>query len=124
MTTVASKAKSLITLMNLQAMFKPEEFMDRCIPDSFIKDHPDQLPRLTVEIDASIAKIYEKMINVILSVYGEDEIDAMISFYQTPIGQSVLSKNEVLGRRMTLIGLDLGQDIDQALEKILIELKK
>jgi|SRR5699024_10635833 len=44
------------------------------------------------EMKAEMEKLYDKMTDVYLDVYDKEEIDAMIKFYNSPIGQRIQKK--------------------------------
>ncbi|MDB5470762.1 MAG: hypothetical protein JWR84_2322 [Caulobacter sp.] len=48
-------------------------------------------------LDAAMPKYIEKMTPLLASAYSEDELAALVAFYESPVGQSVVAKSRDIG---------------------------
>ena len=95
--------------------------------------HPDMPPEAMAiveeEVQASLKEAMPALLDQMAIVYGEvftaEELDAMLAFYSSPVGQSLLSKTpEVTARSMQFSqswAMGVFQDLPQRLEKRLRE---
>lgn len=68
-----------------------------------------------------MSKMMEKFIPTYAEIYSEAELQAVVDFYESPIGQSVLRKTALLGpaatKAMTEIAPEIQADLEQRVAK-------
>lgn len=56
-------------------------------------------------------KLVEKMAPIMASIYSEEELEAMVTFYESPVGQSILAKTGEATRASADVTRDLMPEI-------------
>lgn len=100
-----------ITAMHMDESMKP---MMLSMMDAMIKQQAQRYPKLTDEQrkrlagavmaaveeaynDGLMARIADKMAPGIATVYSVDELKALVTFYESPMGQGIIKKMPALG---------------------------
>lgn len=69
-------------------------------------------------LDAAMPKYIEKMTPLLASAYSEEELAALVAFYESPVGQSVVAKSRDVGGISSQAMKDLLPGImDDAMER-------
>ena len=108
MGTTKDLEKSVEDALGQMKKFLPqvEEFTE--IWDRFAKD----IVKKTVVgfMKESIAPVWGEH-------YSEEELDALIAFYSSPVGKKILETHKEIGNRMVQMMLGMGQKISKEFEK-------
>lgn len=82
-------------------------------------------PKLSTSVAAALAKVRPELLDVIAQAYSEAELKALIAFYSTPEGKSIVAKNPlVTAEMMRVSSKHMGavmQDIQKSLMSSLQE---
>jgi uncharacterized protein len=57
-------------------------------------------PRISTQVAAALAKVRPELLDVIAQAYSEAELKALIAFYSTPEGKSIVAKNPLVTAEM------------------------
>jgi hypothetical protein len=69
--------------------------------------------------DGFMSDIMERLIPAYAEVYSEDELEALVQFYESPMGQRVLHKMPLLGPAATKVMIDITPKMEaQVVEKL------
>lgn len=68
--------------------------------------------------------IKNDVISILVNTYTEDELNQIIQFYSSPVGQKVLSESPKISERMTQISQKKLQEISPQLQEISHEMQK
>lgn len=116
------------------------EAQNRLLMQPVIASYPPELqPQLQAASDRYMNKVFtayltpqrrDKLMKEIKKVakdeFTQQEIDAMIAFYETPIGQSIMEKNSAFIKKLANIGASEAdmKEIEKISERYLIEFEK
>lgn len=116
------------------------EAQNRLLMQPVIASYPPELqPQLQAASDRYMNKVFtayltpqrrDKLMKEIKKVakdeFTQQEIDAMIAFYETPIGQSIMEKNSAFIKKLANIGASEAdmKEIETIGERYLIEFEK
>ena len=116
------------------------EAQNRLLMQPVIASYPPELqPQLQAASDRYMNKVFKayftpqlrnKLMKEIKKVakdeFTQQEIDAMIAFYETPIGQSIMEKNSAFIKKLANIGASEAdmKEIEKISERYLIEFEK
>jgi hypothetical protein len=78
----------------------------------------DQFAQLVVEqlktdIDASVGKLIDVEVPIYASHFSKEDIEALIQFYQTPLGQRLVRNLPEITKQSQTAGEQLGQDLGE-----------
>lgn len=69
-------------------------------------------------MDAGLmSKVMEKFIPVYAEIYSETELQAVVEFYESPVGQSVLRKMPQMGPAATKVMIEIAPEIQADLDR-------
>ena len=133
----ASSVEKLIKITNTEAEFKKSiqleekatyELVNNVIAEQKDNLSPKQLKALN-NVNKDMSELFTKfytwekikpeIINVYTQVYSQDEVDAMIKFYEAPLGKSILSKSPLINEKNAEIMEKQMKEISPAFTKIL-----
>ena len=116
------------------------EAQNRLLMQPVIASYPPELqPQLQAASDRYMNKVFtayltpqrrDKLMKEIKKVakdeFTQQEIDAMIPFYETPVGQSIMEKNSAFIKKLANIGASEAdmKEIETISERYLIEFEK
>lgn len=89
-------------------------------------------PGITTSVTDALAKIRPELLQVIAKTYSEAELKALIAFYSTPEGKSVVAKNpavtsemmRVSGKHMAAVMQDIQKNLMRSLQDSAASAKK
>jgi hypothetical protein len=90
----------------------------KLIKPQFLKMVPEnKKENFSKEFDASIPSLLDKMANIYLEIYTQDDIKAMIVFYESPIGKKMKEKAPELGQKSMQAGKEWALELQGLLAK-------
>lgn len=69
------------------------------------------------ELDASINDLMSKMADMYMTEFTQDEIKALLKFYESEVGKKLTSKTEVLYTKGQAVGQEWGQGLQTLMMK-------
>jgi len=69
------------------------------------------------ELNLIMAKIYKKTADIYLKVYNKEELNALLEFYNSDIGQKILKKRPKVTEKTMTISQQIGQQLMPILRK-------
>lgn len=79
----------------------------------------DQRAAFKSDIKAKMDDLYNQLTNVYLESYSEEEIDAILAFYDTPVGQKMIAQTPHITQKSMEIGQTWGMQLQPLLMKYL-----
>ncbi|WP_121667620.1 DUF2059 domain-containing protein [Mesonia aquimarina] len=77
--------------------------------DQFKAGIPDRNKEAFVsEVKAELPALYEQLADIYMQVYSKEDIDKIMDFYNSPIGQKIQKQTPKLLEKSTLIGQQWG----------------
>lgn len=105
------KAQSIHTLLELTGVVKVAQQMIGQIFDQFAKDAPsvpaEAWQKLRKKMNGD--EMVELMIPIYDKYYTQEEVDGMIAFYRTPLGQKVISTMPAISQEGFQVGQEWGR---------------
>ena len=69
------------------------------------------------DIQASMDELYDQLVMVYMDAYTEEEIDAIMAFYNTPVGKKMVAKTPEITQRSMQIGQQWGMKLQPLIRK-------
>jgi hypothetical protein len=77
----------------------------------------DKKENFSKEFDASMPSLYDKIVKVYMGMYSEEDINAMIKFYESPIGKKMSQNAGELAQKSLVAGQEWGQELQALMMK-------
>jgi hypothetical protein len=71
----------------------------------------DKKENFSKEFDASMPSLYDKIVKVYMEMYSEEDIKAMIKFYESSIGKKMSQNAGELAQKSLVAGQEWGQEL-------------
>lgn len=69
------------------------------------------------DIKASMGELYEKLAVVYMESYSEEEVDAILTFYNSPIGKKMIAETPEITQKSMQIGQTWGMQLQPLMAK-------
>ncbi len=69
------------------------------------------------EFDASLPSMYDKMAKIYMEIYTQEDIKAMIAFYESPVGKKMNEKAGELGQKSMQAGQEWAKELQGIMAK-------
>jgi hypothetical protein len=69
------------------------------------------------EFDATLPSLYEKLAKIYMEIYTHEDVKAMITFYQSPVGLKMQAKAGELAEKNLTAGKEWGQELSTIMAK-------
>jgi hypothetical protein len=69
------------------------------------------------EFDASIPVLHDKMAKIYIEIYTQEDIKAMIAFYESPVGKKMSEKAGELGQKSMQAGQEWAKELQGIMSK-------
>ncbi len=107
--TDPSYKSKVIELMNIQSGMT--DIMDDLIDNMGGAIPDDKKPAFKQEMKVVIDKILDKSADLYLEVLSKDEVDALLAFYDTPVGQGIKKKMPEMMKKSTKMGQEYSMEL-------------
>jgi hypothetical protein len=77
----------------------------------------DKKENFSKEFDASMPSLYDKIVKVYMGMYSEEDIKAMITFYESPIGKKMSQNAGQLAQKSLIAGQEWGRELQALMTK-------
>ncbi len=77
----------------------------------------DKKENFSKEFDASMPSLYDKIVEVYMGMYSEEDIKAMITFYESPIGKKMSQNAGQLAQKSLIAGQEWGRELQALMTK-------
>lgn len=77
----------------------------------------DKREAFKTEIKASMDELYDKLTVVYMETYTEEDIDAILAFYNSPVGKKMVAKTPELTQKSMQIGQQWGMKLQPLMAK-------
>lgn len=118
---VAAPAKPAITktrdelareVVELSGVRDQIRLMFQTIFASLLSD-PRVLTIANEEIDLTVEQFVKEAATMWAQEFTSEELNELVTFYRSPVGRALVSKQPIIGEKMTPIGQRLGAALDQ-----------
>jgi hypothetical protein len=119
----STKVKHIRQLMELTGMAK----LGNQMMTNIISSYKQSFPAATTEFwdafmkEADMSQLFEKVIPVYEQNFTDDDIQQLITFYQSPVGKKMIEKMPVIMQESMQIGSEWGKQLS---EKVIEKLKQ
>ncbi len=107
--TDPSYKSKVMELMNIQSGINI--IMDDLIENVGATIPDDKKADFKKEMNVAIDKILDKSVDLYLEIFSKDEVDAMLAFYDTPVGQGIQKKMPELMKKSTKMGQEYSMEL-------------
>jgi hypothetical protein len=104
-------------IIRLIAMSGADAQMKVLKPEILKMISEDKKENFSKEFDASMPSLYDKIVTVYMGMYSEEDINAMIKFYESPIGKKMSQNAGELAQKSLLAGQEWGKELQALMMK-------
>jgi hypothetical protein len=113
----AQDATLKANIIRLIAMSGADAQMKVLKPEILKMISEDKKENFSKEFDASMPSLYDKIVTVYMGMYSEEDINAMIKFYESPIGKKMSQNAGELAQKSLLAGQEWGKELQALMMK-------
>lgn len=81
----------------------------------------DKQAAFSIDFDAAIPSLYEKLAKVYMETYTKEDIKAMLVFYESPVGKKMADKSAELMEKSQAAGQEWGEGLQEMMMKYMPE---